>query len=65
QETGLSVADTVYHLGQLWRAQLVVPVESGRGDVRYTVPPGSPREAVLALLALAAAVEPPVLASSG
>ena len=49
RETGLSVADTVYHLGQLWRAQLVVPVESGRGDVRYTVPSGSPREAVLAL----------------
>jgi membrane-associated protein len=65
RETGLSVADTVYHLGQLWRAQLVVPVESGRGDVRYTVPSGSPREAVLALLALAAAVEPPVLAPSG
>jgi len=65
RETGLTVADVVYHLGQLWRAQLVVPIESGRGDVRYAVPSGRPRDAVLALLALAAAVESPVLAPSG
>jgi len=65
RETGLPVADVVYHLGQLWRARLVVPIEAGRGEVRYAVPSGRPREAVLALLALAAAVEPPVLAPSG
>jgi membrane-associated protein len=65
RDTGLSVADVVYHLGQLWRAQLVVPTDASRGEVRYTVPSGRPRDAVLALLALAAAVEPPVLAPSG
>jgi membrane-associated protein len=65
RETGLTVADVVYHLGQLWRARLVMPIEAGRGDVRYTVPPGRPRDAVLALLGLAAAVEPPALAPSG
>jgi membrane-associated protein len=66
RETGLPVADVVYHLGQLWRAQLVTPTESsGRGEVRYAVPPGHPRDAVLGLLALAASVERPLLAPSG
>jgi len=65
RDTGLTVSDVVYHLGQLWRARLVVPTDTGRGEVRYTVPPGRPRDVALALLALAAAVELPVLASSG
>jgi DNA-binding transcriptional ArsR family regulator len=64
RETGLSDTEVVYHLGQLWRAQLVVPTETGRGEVRYSVPPGSPRDAVLGLL-LAAAVDRQALASSG
>jgi DNA-binding transcriptional ArsR family regulator len=65
RDTGLTVADVVYHLGQLWRARLVVPTDTGRGEVAYMVPSGRPREVALALLALAAAVEPPVLAPSG
>lgn len=65
RDTGLPVSDVVYHLGQLWRAQLVAPLESSRGEVRYGVPAGRARDAVLGLLALAAVVEPPALASSG
>ncbi len=65
RETGLPVSEVVYHLGQLWRAQLVVPTEAGRGEVRYAVPEGRPRDAVLGLLTLAAAVDPPALAPSG
>jgi hypothetical protein len=65
RETGLPVADVVYHLGQLWHAQLIAPTETGRGEVRYAVPPGQPRDAVLGLLALAASVERPALAPSG
>jgi membrane-associated protein len=64
RETGLPVSEVVYHLGQLWRAQLVVPTEAGHGEVRYAVPPGSPRDAVLGLL-LAAAVDRPAVASPG
>ena len=65
RETGLPVAEVVYHLGQLWRAQLVVPLEANRGEVRYAVPMGRPREAVLGLLTLASAVDRPALAPSG
>jgi membrane-associated protein len=64
RETGLPVADVVYHLGQLWRAQLVAPTESGRAEVRYAIPRGRAREAVVGLLALAAAVDAPALAPS-
>jgi membrane-associated protein len=64
RETGLPDSEVVYHLGQLWRAQLVAPTEAGRGEVRYAVPPGSPRDAVVGLL-LAAAVEQPAVASPG
>jgi DNA-binding transcriptional ArsR family regulator len=64
RETGLPVSEVVYHLGQLWRAQLVMPTEPGPGEVRYTVPPGSPRDAVLGLL-LAATVDRPAVASPG
>ncbi|HEX3605174.1 MAG TPA: DedA family protein [Candidatus Dormibacteraeota bacterium] len=65
RETGLPVAEVVYHLGQLWRAQLVVPLEANRGEVRYAVPMGRPRDAVLGLLTLASAVDRPALAPSG
>jgi membrane-associated protein len=65
RETGLPVAEVVYHLGQLWRAQLVVPLEANRGEVRYAVPMGRPRDAVLGLLTLASAADRPALAPSG
>jgi membrane-associated protein len=63
-ETGLPVADVVYHLGQLWRARLVAPSERGGGEVRYSVPAGRARDAVVGLLALAAAPERPARAAS-
>jgi membrane-associated protein len=65
RETGLPVAEVVYHLGQLWRARLVVPLEANHGEVRYAVPMGRPRDAVLGLLTLASAVDRPALAPSG
>ena len=64
-ETRLPVADVVYHLGQLWRARLVAPSEHGGGEVRYSVPAGRARDAVVGLLALAAAPERPARAATG
>jgi len=65
KETGLPVADVVYHLGQLWRAQLVVPTDGGAAEVRYSIPRGRARDAVLGVLALASSVEARALAPSG
>jgi membrane-associated protein len=64
QETGLPDTDVAYHLGQLARAHLVAPLGSQADDVRYAVPDGRARDAVLQLLALAAAADGPALAPS-
>jgi membrane-associated protein len=64
QQTGLPDTDVAYHLGQLSRAHLVGSSEAGGEDVRYAVPDGHARHAVLELLALAATTDIQALAPS-
>jgi membrane protein DedA with SNARE-associated domain/DNA-binding transcriptional ArsR family regulator len=61
-ETGLPTDEVVYHLGQLRRAHLLTATDAGEGDVRYAIPEGHARKAVVELLALVAAIDGQVLA---